>query len=751
MQSLLRWLTVLGVIGVVTAGIVVLALGLFQGPTTSTTPPPAVALKAQAQAPAAPVQPAQVAHAAERGADVQTPVQPAAAALPRVSLYRNLVTIPDCHFNIYLKQEVPSQRPGQLLYVATEPKPGDVFPDDQAVNVTETYAYIEVGPNDKLPPGTEKVEVTIGSGDHPQTRICRRLLDTDKPASADLTSKVFIATRDRKLKLLKEGDMVNDGDLLALVDPAIAVDDYVSKATKVEAAKADQKASKKTCDEAEQRYLTMQRLYNGSTSRTVSLEDLRGAKLTWDRYFFEEISKGQAIKQAEAELNAALTVLKLHEIRAKRAGVVKAVNKQRGEAVKGFEQGGDQIVLINHIDRLRIEGLVDVQYIGRLKEGSQVVVEPSQPQSPLCVLTGHLQPIKSVAVSKNFRIVSASEDSTHVWDRRDRTNWDDVQVPTPSSTLAVACSPKEAEQNLLATGGADGITRLWNLAEKEKEPALVAELKDDSRRGPVHAVAFSPDGRWVATGDDKAVCLWGVDGQRLQEPFTEGHIAGITSVKFLSPKQLVSAGRDNRLVLWTLGDDGRPAGSPKVMHGRGGKVSDLGVNPKTREVIFDQGSELRLLSMPGGHIEGALENAGGTLDFTNMAQFSPDGLLVLTNAASDNRVQLWRLPTRERRGYELRQLIWAPAPVTCGAFAPAAASDAQNAFIVTGTEDKAVVVWEMPSQEEATQELVATVTYVERALDTASRQIRIWAEIDNKARRLIPGNTATLVEYPTRK
>src|SRR5262249_40018855 len=151
----------------------------------------------------------------------------------------------------------------------------------------------------------------------------------------------------------------------------------------------------------------------------------------------------------------------------------------------------------------------------------------------------HLQPIKSVAVSKDFRIVSASEDSTRVWDRQ--RNYDDTELPV-SSTLAVACSPKAAERNLLATGGADGVTRLWDLAARE--PALVAELKDDGRRGPVHAVAFSPDGRWVATGDDKAVTLWNsADGQRLQEPFTEGHRAPITSVKFLSARQIVSAGR----------------------------------------------------------------------------------------------------------------------------------------------------------------------------------------------------------------
>jgi WD40 repeat protein len=317
-------------------------------------------------------------------------------------------------------------------------------------------------------------------------------------------------------------------------------------------------------------------------------------------------------------------------------------------------------------------------------------------------------------------------------------------------TLSVACSPPtDAQNNLLVTGGTDGVARLWNRAAEV--PSRVGELKD-GHRGGILAVAFSPDGQWVATGgDDKAICLWNLNGQRLAGPFQGGHLAPVTSVKFLAQNQLVSAAKDNRLIVWQLGADGRSATARRTVYGRSGDVSVLGVNPHTQQVLFDQGPEVRLLSAANERIDGFLKNPGGGVNFTDMALFSPDGNLVLTNASSDNRVQLWRLPSGDRRAYELRQLVWPGAPVTSGAFAPATADRPQGEFVVTGTEDAQVVIWGMPSEKEITAELNAERLYVEKALDTSSRQVRVWAEIDNKDRLLFPGAPATMVVYPATK
>src|SRR5262249_32071820 len=139
--------------------------------------------------------------------------------------------------------------------------------------------------------------------------------------------------RTRKLRVLKEGDEVKEGQLLSLIDPSQALDEFEIKRTKLWAAKADFAASEKTRDEAKERYDTLVKLYRGATPGSAPYEEVRGGRLTWDRYYLEAISKGEAIKQAERELSQTLTMVKMHEIRAKRDGVIKIIYKQQGDAV----------------------------------------------------------------------------------------------------------------------------------------------------------------------------------------------------------------------------------------------------------------------------------------------------------------------------------------------------------------------------------------------------------------------------------
>ena len=125
-----------------------------------------------------------------------------------------------------------------------------------------------------------------------------------------------------------------------------------------------------------------------------------------------------------------------------------------------------------------------------------------------------------------------------------------------------------------------------------------------------------------------------------------------------------------------------------------------------------------------------------------MALFAPDGKTILTNSASEGRLQLWRTPPPSGRGSELRQLVWQKGAVTCGAFAP------DNSFVVTGTQDQQVLVWRMPSQDEIDARLTAHVSLIERSINDSSRQVRIWAELVEPPPWVVPGGTATMVLAP---
>ena len=150
------------------------------------------------------------------------------------------------------------------------------------------------------------------------------------------------------------------------------------------------------------------------------------------------------------------------------------------------------------------------------------------------------------------------------------------------------------------------------------------------------------------------------------------------------------------------------------------------------------------MSLTDKQIEGSLQNPSESMNFSTMALFAPDGKTILTNASAPGKLQLWRTPASQARASELRQFIWMKGTATCGAFAPE-----DGSFAVTGTQDHQVLVWSMPGKEEVESRLKAQLTLVEKNLDTQSRQVRVWAEL-NSPEWLFPGMRATMVVPPQR-
>jgi len=71
--------------------------------------------------------------------------------------------------------------------------------------------------------------------------------------------------------------------------------------------------------------------------------------------------------------------------------------------------------------------------------------------------------------------------------------------------------------------------------------------------GDVNSVAFSPDGRYIASGGrDNTIKLWDVESGRLVKTF-KGHNDSVTSVAF-SPggKYIASGSRDKTIKLWSV-------------------------------------------------------------------------------------------------------------------------------------------------------------------------------------------------------
>src|SRR5262249_28108868 len=135
---------------------------------------------------------------------------------------------------------------------------------------------------------------------------------------------------------LKEGDKIDEGQLLARLDDRLARDDVAIAEAKLQVAEAEKRAAGKTKEEAQRRYESMVNT-KMRVPGAVNQDDLQGALLTLNRYTEEEIAKDAALVVAKRQLESAKTILEMHKIRSPVKGAVKEILKRRGEAVRALE------------------------------------------------------------------------------------------------------------------------------------------------------------------------------------------------------------------------------------------------------------------------------------------------------------------------------------------------------------------------------------------------------------------------------
>ncbi|WP_145235719.1 HlyD family efflux transporter periplasmic adaptor subunit [Urbifossiella limnaea] len=537
-----------------------------------------------------------------------------------------------------------------------------------------------------------------------------------------------------KYRRLKEGDTVKAGQLITMLD------DQLFQARK-KAAIASEKAAGEVIKSASKGVeLTMEKLdltkkAEGGTSRGDILQD----QITLTRFQENLAQAAQSIAKAVSELEEAQVMILKHRIYSKINGNVRAKSKHPGEFVKA----GEKILEIQGTDQVRLEGFLDVQYAGLVRRGMQVTVEPAIPSAPTKTLPLHKAAVTGLAVSADPArpiVVSVSADGTgRAWDAT-TPNGAAVSLTHPVAVRSVACSPAGVPA-VAVTGADDGKLRVFDVSKADGIPSDGKEL-DKAHAAAVGAIAFSPDGKFLATAAGRDVWVWDATAwKHLYSLSANEHRDAVTSLQFTPQGTLVTASRDRSLKVWKLGTE--KAAVTRTIDHRTGAVDVLGVSSDGSRVVFDHDkNRLDLLCLADRQTAGTVQNVGPTATFAALAVFNRDDSLLLTAGGEGELkggIQVWTVPPAGGRAAEAARLFTpGRVAVTAAEFSPTA----QHKFLAVGTERGTVHLWTAPATRKA---YTGTVEYVDAS---DNRQVTVRVIMDNRELGLLDRSGATVVINP---
>ena len=602
--------------------------------------------------------------------------------------------------NAFETEEVSSQVPGRVLFIGEQVDDSAVLAAGSAAFLSEPYYFAK-----------------IFAGPETFVKFYRRLY---------------------------EGETVRNGQMLGMVEPSEALGNVLKEMAKVAAAEADVVSSVAAESEGKMRKKTADDLLR---NKAIGREDHGAAVLTAIKLEGEAKAAHEKVKIAIKDKHLADIKLHQHEVRAflsYRTSTIKSIKAGAGSVLKQLEP---VVMTVQNLERLMAEAQIEEQYAARLDKKNRVTatIEPTILEAPIHEVQGHTLDVTSVAVARNHKIISGSEDSTVcVW--TPYASAPDRKFDHDAAVKVVACSPAGAKENLCIVGCADGSIHIWNLDNDEAKPAVEPIPKAHGGDVSITALAFSPDGKYFASGgSDGSIKIWTTDDGILKYAFVpangvaQTHEDSVTSLNFTPQGKLISAGRDNSLRVWQLKEKGA-APDGKAILNREGKVSQLGVSRDGQWMLFDQGRSLKMYSVEKRTFIHTLNLPANAMPFDTLAQFSPDGSLMLTAGAPEGRLQLWRTPDEKSRGFEVRQFATREkSAVSSAAFSPDAGKGGATSFAVSAAGHK-LFLWAIPTKDEVNTHRLEHVplTVKTHSLDPSTRTTRIGFEIANPPTELHP-------------
>jgi WD40 repeat protein len=243
----------------------------------------------------------------------------------------------------------------------------------------------------------------------------------------------------------------------------------------------------------------------------------------------------------------------------------------------------------------------------------------------------------------------------------------------------IAFSP---DGRYLATAGDDNSVRLWTMPDGQKV-SLTGD-RDISHQKRIHILTFSLDGRYLATAsDDQTACVWSIpSGRKIVTLSHEDY--HITDLAF-SPegRYLATASDDQTACVWAI-----PSGR---------RIATLSHDDYVASIVFSPDGNY--LATASWDKTARLWNISNTLEvfclvhsgYVHAVSLSPDGRYLAT-ACSDHTARLWDSTT----GREIVNMLHYGC-VRAIAFSP------DGKYLVSAADDLTARIWEMPSGQNLTR------------------------------------------------
>ena len=238
-----------------------------------------------------------------------------------------------------------------------------------------------------------------------------------------------------------------------------------------------------------------------------------------------------------------------------------------------------------------------------------------------------------------------------------------------NTVIPVAFSP---DGKTLATGSMDKTIKMWDA----QTGALKQTLTGHSNG--VHALAFSPDGKTLASGsDDKTIKLWDAQTGALRQTLTENSSAVHTIGFSPDGATLASGSTDKTIKLW----DAETGELKQTLTGHDDVVKTIAFSPDG--TILASGSDDQTIKLWDAQTGALRQTLTGHSNGVHAIAFSSDGK-TLASGSIDKTIKLWDVQT----GALKQTLTGHSSGIHALAFSP------DGKMLASGSSDKTIKLWD---------------------------------------------------------